>query len=100
MPADKWVASVEYGLWDYDTKLGTKATFVADQERLPTDDTTGPYDNYTLVDLYVTWEPSEKLTGLKVDFSVINATDENYRQAWTQVYNPGRSFRIAGQYNF
>jgi len=100
MPADKWVASVEYGLWDYDTKLGTKATFVADQERLPTDDTTGPYDDYTLVDLYVTWEPSEKLTGLKVDFSVINATDENYRQAWTQVYNPGRSFRIAGQYNF
>lgn len=100
MPADKWVASAEYGLWDYDTKLGAKATFVADQERLPTSDTEGPYEDYTLVDLYVSWEPSEQLTGLKVDFSVINATDENYRQAWTQVYQPGRSFRISGQYNF
>lgn len=100
MPADKWVASAEYGLWDYDTKLGTKVTLVADQERLPNDDTTGPYQDYALVDLYASWEPSERLTGLKVDFAVINATDENYRQAWTQVYQPGRSLRISGQYNF
>ncbi len=100
IPADKWVAHLQYGFWNIDTKIGTRATFVNAQNRLPVGDTEGPYDSYQLVDFYASWEPTSELEGLKVDLSLINAFDENYRTAWTQVYQPGRSVRLNAQYTF
>ncbi|MCY9853781.1 TonB-dependent hemoglobin/transferrin/lactoferrin family receptor [Vibrio mediterranei] len=100
IPADKWVAHLQYGFWNIDTKIGTRATFVSAQDRVPTGYTEGPFDSYQLVDFYASWEPTSNLEGLKVDLSLINAFDENYRTAWTQVYQPGRSVRLNAQYTF
>ncbi|MCQ1058721.1 TonB-dependent hemoglobin/transferrin/lactoferrin family receptor [Photobacterium sp. ZSDE20] len=100
IPADKWVAQAEYGFWDIDTKVGTRAIFASDQKRTPASDSQGPYKGYELVDFYVSWEPTSQLEGLKLDFAVNNAFDKNYRTPWTSVYQPGRSFRLAAQYTF
>ncbi|CEO38989.1 TonB-dependent hemoglobin/transferrin/lactoferrin family receptor [Photobacterium kishitanii] len=100
IPADKWVAQVDYGIWEIDTKVGTRAIFANTQDRLPKDDKEGSYDSYELVDFYATWEPTSRLEGLTVDFTVANAFDENYRTPWTQVYEPGRSYKISAQYQF
>ncbi len=101
IPADKWVASVDYGFWDIDTKVGFKAIKTSDQNKTPSSDTQGPYDGYTTVDFYATWEPSQaSLEGVKVDLTVANAFDQNYRNAWTSVYEAGRSVRVSAQYRF
>jgi hemoglobin/transferrin/lactoferrin receptor protein len=101
IPADKWVASVDYGLWNIDTKVGVRAIVTGDQDHVPSDDTQGPYEGYTTADFYATWEPtSESLEGVKVDLTVANAFDANYRNAWASVYEIGRSVRVAAQYSF
>ncbi len=101
IPTDKWVMSADYGFWDIDTKVGMKAIIASDQNRVPSDDTEGPYNGFTTIDFYATWEPSsQSLEGIKVDLIVANAFDKNYRQAWSSVYEVGRSARIAAQYRF
>ena len=101
IPADKWVASIDYGFWSVDTKAGVRAIKSSDQDRIPSDDTQGPYKGYTTVDFYVSWEPADQqLEGIKVDVTVANAFDQNYRTAWSSVYELGRSVRVAAQYRF
>ncbi|CAH0990603.1 Heme/hemopexin utilization protein C [Sinobacterium norvegicum] len=101
IPADKWVASLDYGFWDIDTKLGVRAIKTSDQNHVPSDDTQGPYEGYTTADFYATWEPTgESLEGVKVDLTVANAFDTNYRNAWASVYEIGRSVRVSAQYSF
>ncbi|ARN76319.1 ligand-gated channel [Oceanicoccus sagamiensis] len=101
IPADKWVASVDYGIWSIDTKVGFKAIKASDQDKTPSDDTQGPYKGYTTVDFYASWEPSQKtLAGVKVDITVANAFDQNYRSAWTSVFEAGRSVKLSAQYRF
>ncbi len=101
IPADKWVASVDYGFWSVDTKVGVRAIQNLNQDRLPNDDSQGPYKGYTTVDFYASWEPANKLLeGVKVDVTVANAFDQNYRTAWSSVYDVGRSVRVAAQYRF
>ena len=100
VPADKWVAQVDYGIWEIDTKVGTRAIFASTQDRRPKDDNEGPYKSYELVDFYASWEPTSNMEGLTVDFTVANAFDENYRTPWTQVYEPGRSYKISAEYKF
>jgi hemoglobin/transferrin/lactoferrin receptor protein len=101
IPADKWTLSIDYSLWSIDSKVGFKAIHASDQDNVPNNDTEGPYEQFTTVDFYASWEPSnESLEGLKVDVTVINAFDQNYRNAWTTVFEAGRAVRIAAQYNF
>ncbi|MFT5693872.1 MAG: hemoglobin/transferrin/lactoferrin receptor protein [Oceanicoccus sp.] len=101
IPAEKWVMTADYGIWPIDTKIGFKAIKVNDQRRVPSDDTQGPYAGYTTVDFYASWESSEQsLEGLKVDLTVANAFDQNYRNAWASVFEAGRSIRLAAQYRF
>ncbi len=100
IPADKWVADVSYGFWDIDTKLGARIVDTEKQRRVE-DGATDSYNGYTLTDFYATWEPSAaKLEGIKVDFILANAFDQNYRQAWSEVSEPGRSARVAAKYSF
>ncbi len=101
IPADKWVASVDYGFWSIDTKAGLRIIDVQDQNHLPEDDTEGPYNGYTTTEFYAEWEPTtEDLTGLKVNLTVANAFDQSYRSAWSSVYEAGRSIRASAQYTF
>lgn len=101
IPAEKWTLSVDYSLWPIDSKVGFKAIHASEQDNVPSDDTEGPYEQFTTVDFYASWEPSsERLEGLKVDLTIINAFDQNYRNAWTTVFEAGRAARIAVQYSF
>jgi hemoglobin/transferrin/lactoferrin receptor protein len=101
IPADKWTLSVDYSIWSIDSKFGFKAINASNQDKIPEADTEGPYDSYTTVDFYASWEPSiENLEGMKIDLTVANAFDRNYRNAWASVFETGRSVRIAAQYRF
>jgi hemoglobin/transferrin/lactoferrin receptor protein len=101
IPANKWVVTMDYGIWAIDTNVGVKALKASDQKNTPSDDTQGPYGGYSTVDFYSTWEPSNQaLEGVKIDLTIANAFDQNYRSAWSSVYEAGRSVRIAGQYSF
>ncbi|MCM2679597.1 TonB-dependent hemoglobin/transferrin/lactoferrin family receptor [Echinimonas agarilytica] len=101
IPADKWVADVNYGFWDIDTKAGVRVMHVSEQDRVPAADAEATeYDGYTLADVYVSWEPSTFAQGLKIDLSLNNAFDQNYRVAWSEVYEPGRSVRLSAKYSF
>lgn len=97
IPTDKWTLDLNYGFWDIDTKVGARAIFAEEQDRVESDEV---YDAYTTVDFYASWEPTNQLTGLKLDFTVSNAFDENYRTAWSNVYEIGRSFKFSAQYDF
>ena len=103
MPADKWVADVNYAFWNHDnalrdTKVGVRVIDAEKQKRVEEGDEA--YDGYTLTDFYASWEPSTQIEGLKVDLIVANAFDQNYRQAWSEVSEPGRSARVAAKYSF
>jgi hemoglobin/transferrin/lactoferrin receptor protein len=101
IPADKLTLSVDYSLWPIDSRVGFKAIHNSDQDNVPNDDTQGPYEQFTTVDFYASWEPAdENLEGLKLDVTVINAFDQNYRNPWTTVFEAGRAVRIAIQYSF
>ncbi len=101
IPADKWVASLDYGFWSIDTKVGVRGIKTSDQDRVPSDDTQGPYKGYATADFYASWEPTHpELEDIKVDLTVANAFDKNYRNAWASVYETGRSVRISAQYDF
>ncbi|GAA3921091.1 TonB-dependent hemoglobin/transferrin/lactoferrin family receptor [Litoribacillus peritrichatus] len=102
IPADKWVADISYGFWNIDTKLGLRIMDVEKQNRIEFEEgSPQSYDGYTLTDIYATWEPSAaKLDGIKVDFVLANAFDQNYRQAWSEVSEPGRAARISAKYSF
>jgi hemoglobin/transferrin/lactoferrin receptor protein len=99
IPADKWVADISYGFWDIDTKAGVRVLSAEKQDRVEEDQHI--YDGYTTTDLYATWEPSsQSLEGLKVDMVLANLQDTNYQQAWSEVYEPGRSLKVAAKYSF
>jgi hemoglobin/transferrin/lactoferrin receptor protein len=101
IPADKLTLSVDYKAWVIDTKFGFRAIYASDQDDTPTNDDLGPYDGYTTVDLYASWEPSSAaLEGVKVDLTLANAFDEDYRTAWAAVSEAGRSVRLSAQYSF
>lgn len=99
IPADKWVADISYGFWDIDTKAGVRVLSAEKQDRVEEDQHV--YDGYTTTDIYASWEPSaQSLEGLKVDMILANIQDTNYQQAWSEVYEPGRSLKVAAKYNF
>ncbi|MFC3151362.1 TonB-dependent hemoglobin/transferrin/lactoferrin family receptor [Litoribrevibacter euphylliae] len=99
IPADKWVADISYGFWDIDTKAGVRILSAEKQDRIEEDQHV--YDGYTTTDLYATWEPSDtSLEGVKVDVVLANLQDTHYQQAFSEVYEPGRSLKVAAKYSF
>ncbi|MCL1124535.1 TonB-dependent hemoglobin/transferrin/lactoferrin family receptor [Shewanella surugensis] len=100
VPANKVTADLSQGIMQGDVKLGTRFTHVNAQDQLP-EDNTQVYDSYSLWDLYVSWEPSiGHLEGFRFDVSVDNIGDEQYRQAWQTLYEPGRNIKLSGRYLF
>ncbi|MBE7213802.1 TonB-dependent hemoglobin/transferrin/lactoferrin family receptor [Shewanella benthica] len=100
IPAKKLVADLSQAVMEGDVKFGTRITYVADQEQMP-DSYTAQYEDYKLWDVYVAWEPAMgTLEGLRVDFAIENIGDEEYRQAWQNLYEQGRNFKLSARYNF
>ncbi len=100
IPAKKLVADLSQTVMQGDVKFGTRITYVAEQEQMP-DSYTAQYEDYKLWDVYLAWEPAMgSLAGLRVDFAIENIGDEEYRQAWQNLYEQGRNFKLSGRYIF
>ncbi|WP_299493100.1 TonB-dependent hemoglobin/transferrin/lactoferrin family receptor [uncultured Shewanella sp.] len=100
VPANKVTADLSQGLMQGEVKVGTRFTHVNAQDHVPTN-TDEVYSNYSLWDLYASWEPTMGiLSGFRFDLSVDNVTDKQYRQAWQTLYEPGRNIKLAARYQF
>lgn len=100
VPANKVTANLSQGLMQGEVKVGTRFTHVNAQNNL-SNDTDEVYSNYTLWDLYASWEPAMgTFSGFRFDLSVDNVTDKQYRQAWQTLYEPGRNVKLAARYLF
>lgn len=100
IPAKKFAADLSQGIMQGDMKLGTRFTYVADQDQLP-EGNSNQYGSYKLWDVYVAWEPAMgDFEGLRVDFAVENIGDEEYRQAWQTLYEQGRNIKLSARYRF
>ena len=102
IPAKKLVADLSQAVMEGDVKFGTRITYVADQDQMPESYQNGEvYEDYKLWDVYMAWEPAMgTFEGLRVDFSIENIGDEEYRQAWQNLYDQGRNFKLSARYNF
>ncbi|WP_169716372.1 TonB-dependent hemoglobin/transferrin/lactoferrin family receptor [Oceanimonas doudoroffii] len=95
IPADKWVVSTGYWLLDNQLKLGahlTRADTVHFENR--------GYEGYTLLDLGANWYAQGALSGLELGLTVDNLTDEYYRRAFSELYEPGRNIKLSALYRF
>ncbi|PKG58533.1 TonB-dependent receptor [Shewanella sp. GutDb-MelDb] len=100
VPAKKLGFDLSQAIMEGDMKFGTRFTYVAEQDQLPSDYTES-YDSYKLWDLYVAWEPAMgTFEGLRVDFAVENIGDEQYQQAWQTLYEQGRNYKLSARYSF
>ncbi len=98
IPASKWVLDTSYTFIPEQKLLaGVRFTQASAQDRTPAT-TANDYDGYRTVDLYSSWQPvGENLT---LDLSINNVTDEYYRVAFQELYQPGREVRAAVTYRF
>ncbi len=84
-----------------DMKLGTRVSYNASQDRVPEDNPVNRYQDYTLWDVYLAWEPAMgTFEGLRVDFAIENIGDEEYIQAWQTLMDQGRNFKLSARYRF
>lgn len=95
IPADKWVASAGYWLWDRQLRLGTQLTYAssvsAENEQ---------YDDYTLLDVGAHWLGRGSLEGVELGLIVDNLTDRYYRRAFNELYEAGRNVKVNALYRF
>lgn len=100
IPAKKYGVDLSQVIMDGDMKLGTRFTYVSNQDQLPADNL-NQYDSYKLWDIYAAWEPAMgTFEGVRVDFAIENIGDEEYRQAWQTLYSQGRNFKLSARYAF
>ncbi|MCP4594873.1 TonB-dependent hemoglobin/transferrin/lactoferrin family receptor [Neptuniibacter sp.] len=95
IPADTWTAGASYTVLNKQLTTGVRVIHAEEQNR----STTATYDNYTVTDIYASWEPAS-IEALKVDFTINNITDEHYRRAWSQLDEAGREIVISAAYKF
>lgn len=95
IPADKWVASVGYWLWDRQLKLGTQLTH-ADSVSAEN----AQYDDYTLLDVGAHWVGRGGLEGVELGLTVNNLTDQYYQRAFSELYEAGRNVKVHALYRF
>lgn len=101
IPANKFNVDLSQGIMDGDMKLGTRVTYVATQSNTPDGHSVAEYDDYTLWDVYLAWEPTMGvMSGVRVDFAIENIGDEKYQQAWQTLYQPGRNMKLSARYMF
>ncbi|QIJ06846.1 TonB-dependent hemoglobin/transferrin/lactoferrin family receptor [Shewanella chilikensis] len=101
IPANKLVLDLSQGIMAGDMKLGTRVSYNASQDRVPKDNPVNRYQDYTLWDVYLAWEPAMgAFEGLRVDFAIENIGDEEYIQAWQTLMDQGRNFKLSARYRF
>ncbi|MCE9851459.1 TonB-dependent hemoglobin/transferrin/lactoferrin family receptor [Shewanella chilikensis] len=101
IPANKLVLDLSQGIMAGDMKLGTRVSYNASQDRVPENNPVNRYQDYTLWDVYLAWEPAMgAFEGLRVDFAIENIGDEEYIQAWQTLMDQGRNFKLSARYRF
>lgn len=101
IPANKLALDLSQGIMAGDMKLGTRVSYNASQDRVPEDNPVNRYQDYTLWDVYLAWEPAMgTFEGLRVDFAIENIGDEEYIQAWQTLMDQGRNFKLSARYRF
>lgn len=95
VPADTWSVDLSYAFLNRQLKTGVRVLHAEEQNR----STVNTYDDYTVTDLYASWEPAS-VKHLKVDMTINNLTDEHYRRAWSELDEAGREVVISATYKF
>lgn len=99
IPADTFKADLSYQVTS-GFRAGLRVTHALEQNRTENEDvSTDAYDGYTITDLYATWD-SPTVDGLSVDLSVNNLSNQYYRVAWAELYEPGREIIASIRYDF
>lgn len=100
IPADTWVADINYGFLQGELVTGVRGTYALDQKNVPSTNNNEQYDGYAIGDIYVTWAPSGTVEGLKIDLAVNNFSNRHYRVAFEELYMPGREVVLSAKYSF
>src|SRR5690606_40628511 len=100
-PADTFTADVHYAFLDRQITTGVRVINASAQDHTKyAANTAGTeYDGYTVTDLYMSWEPSS-LSGFKLDVTLNNLTDKDYRVAWEELDQPGKELIVSARYRF
>lgn len=96
IPADKKTIDASYAWADRSITSGLRVTDVDSQSRV---NNGADFNGYTIADLYASWSPSQ-LPSVKLDLAVNNLTDRYFRQAWQELYEPGREVIVSAKYSF
>lgn len=101
IPADKTVVGLERYFMQGDVTAGVRVTHAKNQDKVPAGNPQTNFDGYTVTDVYMSWEPSQKkLEGLRVDFGIDNVADRHYRTAFSQLDESGINAKLAVSYKF
>lgn len=96
IPADTWTATANYKGFGDRVDLGTRLLHAERQDRTSNGRVFG---NYTVADLYASWEP-RAVDGLQVDLTISNISDENYRRVGSEIDEAGREIMLSTSYKF
>ena len=96
IPAAKKVFDASYAWLNDSLTTGMRVTDVSTQQHV---NDGIPDEGYTLADVYASWAPAA-LDGVKFDLAVNNLTDRFYRQAWQELYEPGREIILSSKLSF
>jgi hemoglobin/transferrin/lactoferrin receptor protein len=101
IPADTFITDVSYGFFDRQLTAGVRVTVADDQHRSDyAENTAGTeYDSYSITDLYASWQPAS-WDAVKVDLTLNNVTDRDYRKAWANLDEAGREVIVSARYRF
>ncbi|RCU45612.1 TonB-dependent hemoglobin/transferrin/lactoferrin family receptor [Corallincola holothuriorum] len=101
IPADTFNADISYGFWADQITTGVRLTHAREQDKTQYDGNSDgtTYGSYTVGDIYASWTPSS-IKALKIDLTLNNVTDKDYRQAWSELDEAGREVILSTKYSF
>lgn len=91
VPADQIALTLGFRTMNERLVAGTRARFVAAQDRVPTGSTLLPADGYSVFDIFAEYALSDNAT---VNLNVDNVFDKNYREYLDIESSPGLNARI------
>ncbi|WP_338073202.1 TonB-dependent hemoglobin/transferrin/lactoferrin family receptor [Halochromatium salexigens] len=95
---DEWISRLGLRFPAQGLEIGARGRFIAAQDRVP--EGIEPSDSYNLYDIWLRWQPAERLAGLSLDLGVDNLLDEDYRPYLSVLQGPGRNIKATLSYNF
>lgn len=98
IPADTLTADMSYAFSSEQLRVGARVLQAAGQSRKPLTDP-NDYEGYTVGDLYATWKP-QAFQALTLGLNINNVTDQNYRRAFSQLFEAGREIITSVRYDF